>query len=79
MKVKLSVYKYVGMLERDFACVEQARRTAELAAEKHPDMLFQPEVEVSDACVIDLSDLGQDDIRDVNPWHNLDSVHPEMR
>jgi hypothetical protein len=76
MKVKLKVYKYVGMLERDFACVEQARHTAELAAGKHPDMLFEPEVEVSDACVIDLSDLGKDDIRDVNPWHNSDSVHP---
>ena len=70
MKVKLTVYKYVGMLERDFACVEQALRAAELAAEKHPDMLFQPEVEVSDACEIDLSDLGKDDIREVNPWRN---------
>jgi hypothetical protein len=70
MKVKLTVYKYVGMLERDFACVEQALRAAELASEKHPDMLFQPEVEVSDACEIDLSDLGKDDIREVNPWRN---------
>ena len=72
MKVKLTVYKYVvGTLERDFACFEQARRTAELAAEKHPDMLFEPKAEVSDACVIDLSDLGRDGIQEVNPWHNL--------
>ncbi len=75
MKVKLTVYKYVvGTLERDFACFEQARRTAELAAEKHPDMLFEPEVEVSDACVIDLSDLGKDDIQEVNPWYNVSRV-----
>lgn len=75
MKIKLTVYKYVvGTLERDFACFEQARRTAELAAEKHPDMLFEPEVEVSDACVIDLSDLGKDDIQEVNPWYNVSRV-----
>ncbi len=74
MKVKLTVYKYVGMLERDFACVEQALRTAELATEKHPDMLFEPEVEVSDACVIDLSDLGKNDIQEVNPWYNVSRV-----
>ncbi len=75
MKIKLTVYKYVvGTLERDFACFEQARRTAELAAEKHPDMLFEPEVEVSDACVIDLSDLGKDDIQEVNPWYNVGRV-----
>ena len=72
MKIKLTVYKYVvGTLERDFACFEQAQRTAELAAEKHPDMLFEPEVEISDACVIDLSDLGKDGIQEVNPWYNL--------
>ena len=71
MKVKLKAYKYcVGMLERDFACVEQARRTAELAAQKHPDMLYEHD-EVSDACVIDLSDLEKDDIHEVNPWHNF--------
>ena len=70
MKVKLTVYKYVvGTLERDFACFEQARRTAELATEKHSDMLFEPEIEVSDACVIDLSNLGKDDIQEVNPWY----------
>ena len=74
MKVKLKVYKYLGMLERDFACVEQARRTAELAVERHPDMLFETEVEISDSCVIDLSDLGKDDIQEVNPWHCFDSV-----
>jgi hypothetical protein len=79
MKIKLTVYKYVvGTLERDFACFEHARRTAELAAEKHPDMLFEPEVEpeveVSDACVIDLSDLGKDDIQEVNPWYNVSRV-----
>jgi hypothetical protein len=73
MKIKLTVYKYVvGTLERDFACFEQARRTAELAAEKHLDMLFEPEV--SDACVIDLSDLGKDDIQEVNPWYNVSRV-----
>lgn len=70
MRVKLKVYKYMGMLERDFACVEQARRTAELATEKHPDMLFEPEVEVSGACVIDLSGLGKDDVQEVNPWYH---------
>ncbi len=75
MKIKLTVYKYVvGTLERDFACFEQARRTAELAAEKHLDMLLEPEVEVSDACVIDLSDLGKDDIQEVNPWYNVGRV-----
>ena len=75
MKIKLTVYKYVvGTLERDFACFERARRTAELAAKKHLDMLLEPEVEVSDACVIDLSDLGKDDIQEVNPWYSVSRV-----
>ncbi|UCF81921.1 MAG: hypothetical protein JSV50_11940 [Desulfobacteraceae bacterium] len=72
MKVKVKVYKYMGMLNREFSSVKQAQRTAELAAEKYPDMKFEPDIEIPDVSAIDLSDFGKDDIQEVNPWYNFD-------
>jgi len=74
MNVKLKVYKLLGTLNRDFSSVEQAQRTAELAAEKYPDMRFEPEVELSDVAVVDLSDFEKDEIHEVNPWSNFDRI-----
>ena len=77
MKVKVKVYKYMGMLNREFSDVKQARRTAELAAEKYPDMKFEPEIEIPDVSAIDLSDFCQDDIQEVNPWYNFEKLQPQ--
>jgi hypothetical protein len=71
MTVKLRVFKYMGMLNRDFSSVAQAQRTAALAAEKYPNMKFEPEIELSDVSVIDLSDFCKDGIQEVNPWCNF--------
>jgi hypothetical protein len=71
MKVKLKVFKCMGTLNRDFSSFEQAQRAAELAAEKYPDMKFEPEIEISDVSVIDLSDFCKDGIQEVNPWCNF--------
>lgn len=72
MNVKLKVYKFVGTLNRDFSNIEEARRTAAVAAEKYPDMKFEPEIELSDVALVDLSDFGKDEIHEVNPWSNFD-------
>jgi hypothetical protein len=71
MNVKLKVYKLLGTLHRDFSSMEQAQRIAQIAGEKYPDMIFEPEIELSDVAVIDLSDFGKDDIPEVNPWSNF--------
>jgi hypothetical protein len=72
MNVKLKVYKFVGTLNRDFSNIEEARRTAAVPAEKYPDMKFEPEIELSDVALVDLSDFGKDEIHEVNPWSNFD-------
>mgnify|MGYP001057978398 FL=1 len=74
MTIKLKVYKLLGTLNKDFSNVEEAQRTAALAAEKYPDMKFEPEVELSDVAVVDLSDFGKDEIHEVNPWFNVDRM-----
>ena len=61
----------MGTLNRDFSSFEQAQRAAELAAEKYTDMKFEPEIEISDVSVIDLSDFCKDGIQEVNPWCNF--------
>ena len=71
MTIKLKVYKLLGTLNKDFSNVEEAQRTAALAAEKYPDMKFEPEVELSDVAVVDLSDFGKDEIHEVNPWFKV--------
>lgn len=71
MKIKLKAYKYVGMLKRNFSNIEQAQQTAELAADKFPDMIFEPEMEFSDISAIDLSDFWKDGTQDVNPWQSF--------
>ncbi|MFO7740134.1 MAG: hypothetical protein R6V46_16765 [Desulfatiglandaceae bacterium] len=74
MTIKLKVYKLLGTLNKDFSNVEEAQRTAALAAEKYPDMKFEPEVELSDVAVVDLSDFGKDEIHEVNPWFKVDRM-----
>jgi hypothetical protein len=71
MNVKLKVYKLLGTLNRDFSDMQQAQRIAQLAAEKYPDMIFEPEIELSDVAVMDLTDFAKDDIQEVNPWSDF--------
>jgi hypothetical protein len=64
----------MGTLNRDFSSIDHAQRTAEIAAEKYPDMRFEPELELSDISLIDLSNFGKEEIQDVNPWHNFNAT-----
>ena len=71
MRIRLKIYKYMGELKRDFSSIEQAQQTAQLATVKFPDMIFEPEIELTDMLTIDLSGLGKDDTPEVNPWQNF--------
>ena len=67
MKVKLKVYKHIGILRRDFSSVEQAQGIGRLMAKKYPDMRFEPHLELRDDAVIDLTGLDKDDVQRYNP------------
>ncbi|MDY7038861.1 MAG: hypothetical protein SV375_22245 [Thermodesulfobacteriota bacterium] len=63
MKTILKVFKYWETLEREFPSLDEAERFVERVYKKIPDLVFEPNKEIGDNCVIGVFDIEKEDKR----------------
>lgn len=58
MKVIFRVYEYRETIEQEFSNVDQVQEVMDRMGKNHPNLVFEPYIEVDESCVVGMSQSG---------------------